>query len=200
MEIKYVPLKLLVKKVKVGFVGSIDSFYCQKNDGYPLLRTLNLTGTGIDYSDLKYVTKEFFDKNKKSQLHKGDILIARHGDNGKADIFNESFEAQALNVVIIEPDNTKASSNLIKYYFDMPFVKKQIENLTNGSVQGVINTEQIADLKIPIIETLNYNKTINILMNIDNQIKRNNDMVQKLQYYRPTISCFSKKGEMRYVA
>ena len=113
IEYEVVPLKTLVKRVKVGFVGTIDDFYCDEKDGVRLIRTLNLTGNGLDYSDIKYVTNEFHKKNKKSQLKKGNLLIARHGDNGKADIFDDDFEAQALNVVIIEQDENIMSSKLL---------------------------------------------------------------------------------------
>lgn len=180
-KIKYVTLSQIVKRVKVGFVGSIEKFYCNKDDGILLLRTNNLTPLGIDYSNVKYVTKDFFEKNKKSQLHKNDILIARHGDNGKANIYELDEEAQALNVVIIEPNNEKMSSTLIKYLFDSPYVKKQISSSVSGSVQNVINTKQIENLEIPIFESINYKKIESILKNIDNKIKLNNKINSELE-------------------
>lgn len=44
----------------------------------------------------------------------------------------------------------------------------------------------------------NYDKIGEILFDINNQIKRNDKMVQKLPHLK--LSCFSMKGEMRYVA
>lgn len=169
---RFVPLLDLIKNIKVGFVGSIDKFYCNEADGVLLLRTSNLTDNGIDYSDVKYVTHEFFEKNKKSQLHKNDILIARHGDNGKANIYLSDRPAQALNVVIIEPDETKLSANMIKYFFESPFVQKQINGNVGGSVQGVINTKQIAELKIPYCDELSYEKIDNLLSEIESKINK----------------------------
>src|SRR5690606_29900189 len=76
------------KQICVGFVGSIYDDYCEKNIGIPLIRTTDLNLSGIDYSNLKYVSKEFHNKNKKSQITKVDILVARNGSNGMRVIFN----------------------------------------------------------------------------------------------------------------
>lgn len=184
---RFVPLLDLIKNIKVGFVGSIDKYYCNEEDGVLLLRTSNLTDNGIDYSDVKYVTHEFFERNKKSQLHKNDILIARHGDNGKANIYLFDRPAQALNVVIIEPDETKLSANMIKYFFESPFVQKQINGNVGGSVQGVINTKQIAELKIPYCDKLFYEKIDNLLSEIESKIDNNNLINNELESMARTI-------------
>ena len=181
IEYEVVPLKTLVKRVKVGFVGTIDDFYCDEKDGVRLIRTLNLTGNGLDYSDIKYVTNEFHKKNKKSQLKKGNLLIARHGDNGKADIFDDDFEAQALNVVIIEQDENIMSSKLLQLYFNMPFVQAQIANAASGSVQGVVNTSQIAELKIPVFKNVDYDKVVLIIDSLNQKITLNNSICSDLE-------------------
>lgn len=186
-KFKYVSLNKLVKRVKVGFVGSIDKYYCNKDNGILLLRTSNLTDKGIEYTDVKYVTQEFHDKNKKSQLKENDVLIARHGDNGKANIYENSEPAQALNVVIIEPDNKKMSSRLIKYFFESPYVQKQVNARVGGSVQGVINTTQISELLIPMADFINYDK-VEILLNlIETKIQNNNKINDELEVMAKTI-------------
>lgn len=181
MNYTLTPLNSLVKRVKVSFVGTINKYYCDESEGVKLIRTQNLTGSKIDYSDVKYVTQEFHQKNKKSQLKKGNLVIARHGDNGKADIFDGDFEAQAINVIIIEQDESIMSSKLLQLYFNMPFVQTQINNLVRGSVQSVINTEQIANLLIPVFEGINYDGVVKILSNIDATIALNNSICSDLE-------------------
>jgi len=173
-----VKLENVVKRVKVGYVGSIEEFYCKKESGVPLLRTLNLTSKGIDYTDLRHVTKEFFKKNRKSQIKRGDILIARHGDSGKACIYERDEPVQALNVVVIEPDEEKMSANLLTYFLQMPYVKQQINGSIGGSVQGVINTNKIAELLLPFSKTINYKKVEEFILHIDNK-RKSNDLINK---------------------
>ena len=184
---KLVKFEDLVHRVKVGFVGSINDFYCDKENGIPLIRTTDLNDHGIDYSNLKYVTKAFHLKNKKSQVKKGDIIIARHGDNGKANVFKENFEAQVLNAVIIEPNQKLLTSNLIKIFFDSPFIKKQILGDVKGSVQGVINTAHIANILFPINDSINYEEVSSLISSLDSKIELNNSINAELEAMAKTL-------------
>ena len=184
---EFIALNNLVQRVKVGFVGSIEKYYCDKEHGKLLLRTSNLSGAGIDFNDVKYITEDFYKRNQKSQLKKYDLLIARHGDNGKADIYEADEPAQALNVVIVEPDFSKISPYLLRYFFELPYVHKQIKGDVGGSVQGVINTKQISDLIIPINHSLNYSKIENTLRILDQKIDNNNKTICELEKMAKTI-------------
>jgi type I restriction enzyme S subunit len=184
---KLIKLSELVDRVKVGFVGSINEYYCEKGDGVPIIRTTDIDELGINYSNLKYVTTEFHIKNRKSQIKKGDLIIARHGENGKANVFKKEFDAQVLNAVIIEPDQNKIESNLLKYYFDSPFVKRQILGVVKGSVQGVINTAHISDILIPINDGINYKNLSKIITDLDSKIELNNRINAELEAMAKTL-------------
>ena len=149
-NVSIVPLKDVVKRVKVGFVGSCNNDYCSSDEGVPMIRTTNLTTEGIKLENLKYINNTFHIAHKKSQLHFGDILIARHGHNGLASLWEYKFDAQCLNVVVVEPDESLANRYYLTYLINSPLIQKQIKSLTGGSVQSVINTKDIADLLIPI--------------------------------------------------
>jgi type I restriction enzyme S subunit len=148
-------LESFTARVCVGFVGSLYDSYCKKSEGIAMLRTTDLTSKGMSYYDLKYVAKEFHRKNLKSQLTKGDILVARHGTNGMPVIFDADFEANCLNVIIIKPDNFKVSSKLIHCFLNSEDVKIQIQGSLRGSVQSVLNTSIISDLLFLNNETTN---------------------------------------------
>jgi type I restriction enzyme S subunit len=60
-------IESITKRVKVGFVGTCEKYYTD-NSGIPMLRTGNITNNGIDLSDLRFVTQEFHEKNKKYRL------------------------------------------------------------------------------------------------------------------------------------
>ena len=140
-------LDKITNQVCVGFVGLCYDYYCDEKIGIPMLRTTDLNEKGMSYSNLKYVTKDFHIKNKKSQLKKGDILVARHGTNGLPVIFNADFEANCLNAIIIKPNKEIASTKLIHCFLKSEAVKSQIESSIGGSVQAVLNTSIISNLK-----------------------------------------------------
>ena len=138
----------ITERVKVGFVGTCEKYYTD-DSGIPMLRTGNITDHGIDMSDIKYVTAEFHGKNKKSQIHSGDLLIARHGSNGQANVY-DGPEAQCLNAVVIVPNQAVAKSVFLAGLINSPEVKQQIDRTLVGSTQHVVNTKSIANLMVRI--------------------------------------------------
>ena len=142
----------ITERVKVGFVGTCEKYYTDET-GIPMLRTGNITGHGVDMRDVKYVTADFHEKNKKSQIRQGDLLIARHGSNGQANVYSGP-EAQCLNAVVIVPNQRVARSVFLAGLINSPAVKEQIDKTLVGSTQHVVNTKSIANLvvRIPCIE------------------------------------------------
>lgn len=135
-----------------------------------MIRTTNLTNSGVNLENIKYVTEDFFNKNPKSQLHKGDILIARHGNNGLASIWTHNFKAQCLNVVIIEPNEEIMNNYYLYYMFNSAMVQRQIKAKVGGSVQGVVNTKDISEILIPYYKLDHQKKVSNILLTMDTKI------------------------------
>ncbi|CAM4302359.1 restriction endonuclease subunit S [Gillisia limnaea] len=180
-------LKDVVKRVKVGFVGPVNDFYCSSDviGSVPIIRTTDIDDFNL--KQLKYVTLQFHKKNKKSQLFKGDLIIARHGSNGNAMVYELEEEAQVLNAVIIRPDVDIISSKLLKLHFDSPFIKDQIKGSVKGSVQGVINTQHVADLMVPIFDSINYSNATKIISDLDAKIEVNNKINQKLEAMAITL-------------
>lgn len=166
-------LKDITNNVKVGFVGSCNKYYCSSEDGVPMIRTTNLYADGVSLEKLKYVTNEFHVKNKKSQLKYGDLLIARHGNNGLASLWNYNIPAQCLNVVVVEPNENIANKYYLKYMINSPFIQKQIKSLVGGSVQNVVNTKDIADLLIPLPPLDIQKSIVEFLIKFDKKIENN---------------------------
>ena len=144
----YNKLDSLTNQICVAYVGSVYAYYCEPDEGIPMLRTTDITEDGLSYKDLRHVTSEFHQKQKKSQLSKGDLLVARHGSNGMPVIFDEEFEANALNVIIIKPDQRKMTTKLLHCFLNSDLALKHIKSSLGGSVQEVLNTKKIADLKV----------------------------------------------------
>tara|TARA_B110000211_G_C14088899_1_gene557964 strand:- start:76 stop:1350 length:1275 start_codon:yes stop_codon:yes gene_type:complete len=180
-EFRFAKLESVVSRVKVGFVGSVNKFYCHSSEegSVPIIRTTDIEE--MDYNKFKFVTREFHEKNIKSQLKKGDLIIARHGENGNAVVYDLANEAQVLNAVIIQPDPTKLEPDLLKIHFDSPFIKSQIKGSVKGSIQGVINTKHIADLILPINDSLDYKFIAELITQLDTKLELNNKINTELE-------------------
>lgn len=176
----------MAEKICVGFVGTCEKFYTDES-GIPMYRTGNLNGLSLNRDDLKYVTNEFHQHNQKSQLKAGDILIARHGDSGKAVNYENSEEANCLNIVIIRPDFKKCNYKFLTNCINSPECQKHIKSLSAGSTQAVINTSEIEKLGVVIPANIDeQNRIARYFSTLDHLItlhQRKCEQTKKLKKY-----------------
>lgn len=162
-------LKCICKSINVGFVGVCEPFYTDKKDGVPLIRTGNLGEGFLKLEKIKYVTKEFHYKQKKSILQKNDILIARHGDNGKAVLYNADFpEANCLNIVILRLEST-SNPIFITTLLNHDSLRKWISGKIGGATQKVINTKALYDVPVISVNIHEQNNFGNLIKFVENQ-------------------------------
>ena len=172
------------EKICVGFVGTCEKYYTDSS-GIPMYRTGNLNGLKLNQDDLKYVTREFHEQNKKSQLKKGDILIARHGDSGKAVNYELSEDANCLNIVIIRPSLGKCDYHFLTECINSPAISQHVKSLSAGSTQAVINTSEIEKLYVATPTCIEeQNKIAGVMKILDNLItlhQRKHDKLNKIK-------------------
>ena len=143
------------------------------------------------------ITKLGFDKSNTKLIPPYNILISTRAPIGYIAINTvECCTNQGFKSLIC--DKTKVDIDYL--YYALKLQVKALEYLGTGTTFKEVSKDAIEKFEIDLPPLSEQITIANKLKLIDEQIKRNNDMVQKLQSYRPTISCFSKKGEMRYVA
>lgn len=171
-------LEPLCSKLCVGFVGTCEPYYVSAGRGVKMVRTGDLKDSYVDLSNTKFISYDFHRSHLKSQLKRGDILIARHGSNGHGVIYDSDAEANSLNIVILRTESI--SNKYIIYLLDSPSLRLQIEGVTAGSTQRVINTKEIAKLQIPLPPTLDEQEKIaNALSKIDQLINDLGALIEK---------------------
>lgn len=166
-------------KLVVAFVGTCEKYYTNKGEGVMMLRTGDLKERSIDYTNIKYISYSFHNANKKSQLKKGDILIARHGSNGHGVIYDKNDEANSLNFVIVHLIDNEYLNSYLVYCLDTNIVREQIEVATAGSTQKVINTKAIGELIVPKPNILEQQRIASALTSIDNLISSLDKLIEK---------------------
>lgn len=137
-------------RVSVGHVGPTTEFYCGSENGIAFLRSQNVRRGYLDWDGIQYVTKEFHQKLKKSQLRAGDLLFVRVGAN-RGDCCSVPEGAGALNcanIVFARP--TQGNATFLERFCDSADGRAQLLGMTTGSAQGVINTNSVAELIVPL--------------------------------------------------
>ena len=189
----------ICSKLNVGFVGTCDPYYTTPSQGVLMLRTGNLKSYGLDLNKVKHVTREFHDKNKKSQVNSGDILVARHGSNGQAILVEKNItEANCLNIVIIRPFK-EIDSEFLTFQFNSPKLSRQIARKTAGSTQGVINTKELYRLKFSIpTQSSEQQKIADFLSAVDKKTSLLKEKHNLLEQYKKGVMQKLFSQEIRF--
>ena len=163
----------------VGFVGTCEKHYTDKAHGIPMYRTGNIKDGFLVEDDMKFVTRDFHEKNKKSQLKKNDILIARFGENGLGAQYLKDEEANCLNCIILHP-NAQADVEYVKQYLSSDAFRKKAFANTVGSTFSILNTTTLGRMDIPFTSLTEQNAIAEFLSKIDTLITLHQRKYEKL--------------------
>lgn len=177
-------------KVVVGFVGTVSTEYCPQDVGVPFVRTLNVKDGYFSQEELQYVTRDFHNRNKKSQIFNGDILIARVGANMGlvCEVTDLISEANSANVVIIKK-NDELVSGFYSRYLSSDHGKKQTLAFGAGGAQEVLNIGVVKTMVVPEIELEEQQKIADFLGSVD-------AWLDNLRQQKTTLETY-KKGMMQ---
>lgn len=190
-------LEKISERVNVGFVGTCERYYVNKNEGIPMIRTGNIQDKEIDLSGLKYVSEEFHEKNKKSHINKNDLLLARHGSNGQTAIYKYDYTSNCLNIIIITSDNEKTIPLYLYYQMNSQSINSSIMRKVGGSTQKVVNLGDIKLLDIPLPSLQEQEEIANILSTWDNAIENIEKLIKEKEIQKKGLMQQLLTGETR---
>lgn len=183
-------------RMNVGFVGSCECY--TDTSGIPFYRTGNLQNGKLIENDMKYVLKNFHEANKKSQLHKWDILIARHGNSGNAALYDSDAEANCSNIVIIRPNLKLVDPKFMVENINSASVQKQVRRLKHGSMQVVLNTKSIGNLDVGIPSLPEQRKIAEFLSTINIVIEKQTEIVSAWEERKKGVMQKLFRQEVRF--
>lgn len=115
--------------------------------GYPLITSKNLLDTGLDFSNIKYISEEDYIKiNQRSGVKRGDLLIAMIGTIGNITRIETDEKFSIKNVGLIKPDESKVLGKYIMYFLHNSRLSSLIQS--KGATQKFIALGPIRNIKI----------------------------------------------------
>ncbi|EOU2112673.1 restriction endonuclease subunit S [Clostridium perfringens] len=140
-----------VSEVGVGVVIKPADYYTDKENGIKTFRSLNVGEMKVKDDNWVYFSKEGNEKNKKSILKKGQILIVRSGYPGTACVVTEEYEGcNAIDVIIATPNNKKINSVYMCAFTNYRHGKNQILEGQAGAAQKHFNVGAYKNMKIAL--------------------------------------------------
>lgn len=118
--------------------------------GIPLVTSKNISGGGLDFSNVKYISREDADKiNERSNVDTGDILFAMIGSIGNPVIVNKDRVFCVKNVALFK--NYDKSKMCIEYVYWFLYREQYImKKVASGGVQSFISLKVFRNYLFPL--------------------------------------------------
>ena len=119
------------------------------DQGHPMVTSKNLTDSGLDMSDVSYLTDEDFNEiNKRSKVDIGEILFGRSGTIGKPVIVDRDDFAIKNVALIKEQSSPEIINTWLIQYLKSPSFERFIQKENTGGTQKFIALGLIRDMKL----------------------------------------------------
>ena len=169
--------------------------------GIPVVRPVDLSGRIIHNKGIKTVKPILLKAYSRTELKGGELLVCVRGTTGVVAFAGEDLKGGNVTRGIVPLRfNPLVNSNYMYHLFNSRFVKKQIENKTQGAALQQINVGDLKKISIPIPPLEEQNRIVAILDRFDTLT---NDLTsglpaemekrrQQYEYYRDRLLTFKR--------
>lgn len=169
--------------------------------GIPVVRPVDLSGRIIHNKGIKTVKPILLKAYSRTELKGGELLVCVRGTTGVVAFAGEDLKGGNVTRGIVPLRfNPLVNSNYMYHLFNSRFVKKQIENKTQGAALQQINVGDLKKISIPIPPLEEQNHIVAILDRFDTLT---NDLTsglpaemekrrQQYEYYRDRLLTFKR--------
>ncbi len=144
-------IKSICNEIKVGIVIKPTQYYVETG-GVRAFRNANVRRNYIEDNDWAMISRDGHTKNRKSEVHTGNVLVARSGANlGMAAAVTEEYDGyNAIDVVIAVPKQNEVVPKYLAYFTNSPYGIRIVKENQHGAAQSHLNVKEYGNLAIPI--------------------------------------------------
>ena len=155
--------------------------------GLPITRIETISKCEINRDKFGYANICDEEKYKDYFLHDDDILMSHINSEkhlGKCAIYHKEKDEKiihGMNLLMLRANKTVISPQYAVYYFETPFFKQQIVNITKKSVnQASFTVTALKEIEIPLLSYEKQNKIVKILDKLNEIINKHQQQLKKL--------------------
>lgn len=150
---------------------------------YKMIRTTNVKAGSIDLIDVKYVTKEIYDKwTRRAVPKKGDVILTREAPLGEVGMLRNNdtiFLGQRLIQYRVDPE--KLDNHFLLYSFQADDLQLQIKSFGSGATVKHMRVPDAEKLTILLPDLPLQQKIASILSKVDEQIEQTEQIIEKME-------------------
>ena len=139
-----------LSEIKIGPFGSLIHQYDYEEGGHYLINPSQIINNKIISDPKIAVSNKRFEDLQAYALSKGDIVLGRRGEMGRAGIVKTEGMLCGTGSMIIRPKE-KEDSLFLHLFIISPHSKKWLENNSVGTTMMNLNTQIVSNMIVPIL-------------------------------------------------
>ena len=146
------PLKKVASRLFDGPFGSNRKVDMYQDSGIPYIRVKDVLPTGIDLSDIKYISEDKHQELYRSRVVPGNVLITIAGRVGTAAVFPNFLEEGSItgHIAGIElPEDI--NPHYVAAFLNSQFGEFQVIRLSHRTTRPEMNLREVGSILIPVL-------------------------------------------------
>ena len=140
----------IVSRLTNGYVGPTRNIYV--DEGIPYLLARHVRNNTLNFDGRTYVTSEFNEKNRKSKLKRGDVVLVQSGHIGHcAEIPDEHEGHNCHAMIVLSPKPEILTGTYLSAIFSTPTMQEGFQRIRTGSTVPHLTCKMVKELKIPVM-------------------------------------------------
>lgn len=139
----------VVNRLTNGYVGPTRDIYVEQ--GLPYLLARHVREGRLTFDRQTFVSAAFNDKNKKSKLKAGDVLLVQSGHIGHSAVVGTDHEGHNCHaMIVLSPTPELLCGEFLSYFFNSPEMRQEFEALRSGSTVPHLTCAAVRELLVPL--------------------------------------------------
>jgi type I restriction enzyme S subunit len=169
--------------IRNGFVGTATPYYTT-SEGVRYLQGRNIKEGKIESNNFIYITEAFHQRQRKSHLKLGDILMVQSGHVGECASVSSDFIGCNCHALVILTPKRKLSSEFFVHYFYSPIGKLAIFQITTGNTIKHILASELKELPVFTPSLAEQQRIADCLTSLDDLIAAQTQKIDALKIHK----------------
>ena len=132
-----------------GYVGPTRDIYVEH--GLPYLLARHVRNGRLTFDRQTFISAEFNDRNKKSTLKAGDVLLVQSGHIGHSAVVGVEHEGHNCHaMIVLSPTPDLLCGEYLSYFFNTPDMRQKFATLRSGSTVPHLTCAAVRELRVPL--------------------------------------------------
>ena len=152
----------IVERLTNGFVGPTRNIYVDQ--GVPYLLARHVRDGRLSFDGKTFVCEAFNEKNKKSKLRAGDVLLVQSGHIGHSAVVGTDHEGHNCHaMIVLSPKKGLLCGKFLSHFFGSPEMRDLFATIRSGATVPHLTCGAVRELLVPLPAMIEQQRIVEVL-------------------------------------